>query len=141
MLMKIKESEKKEKIKSPECTAQILRSILSYESEIDQDKEHFWCLGLKTNNTIKYVELVSLGSLNEAIVAPREVFRLAISQGVNSIVVGHNHPSGDTKPSNVDIHLTNKIKKAGDIIGIKLLDHVIIGEGSKSFSFLETNIL
>lgn len=106
----------------------ILRNILDTESQIDQDKEHFWSFGLDVKNRVKYVELVSLGTLNNSIVHSRETFRLAILKGVSSIIVAHNHPSGDPTPSKDDIAVTEKLRKSGEIIGIKLLDHIIIGK-------------
>jgi len=78
---------------------------------------------------------VSLGILNQAITAPREVFRFAITQSVLSLIICHNHPSGSLQPSPEDRKFTSNLEKAGEIIGIKLLDHVIIGKnGHYSFS-------
>jgi DNA repair protein RadC len=92
--MLINNSEKK-KIKSAKDIAEILQKILSTESEIDQDKEHFWSIGLTAGNNIKYIELVTLGILNASLAAPREVFGLAIQKRVCNIITAHNHPSGN----------------------------------------------
>ncbi|MDK2791596.1 MAG: repair protein RadC [Deferribacteres bacterium] len=121
---------KSKKIKSPRDIAEILQKILSSEDIIDQEKEHFWVIGLKTNNQIKYIELVSLGSLNETIVYPRETFRLAIMKGVNSIIVAHNHPSNEIEFSRNDIQITKRLKECGEILGIQLLDHILITTSS-----------
>ena len=117
----------KEKITSPNAAARIMTTILQTESEIDKDKEHFWVIGLNTQNIIKYIELVSLGCLNKNLVHPREIYRLAISQGVSSIIGIHNHPSGSVEESNEDVALTTQLIEAGKILGIELLDHIIIG--------------
>jgi DNA repair protein RadC len=113
--------------------AALLRNLLERESEIDRDREHFWTVGLNTKNRIKYIELVSLGSLTAAFIHPRETYRLAVHEGVASIIVGHNHPSGETTPSREDFLITEKLKEAGDILGIKLLDHVIIGNDTEDY--------
>lgn len=101
--------------------------FLRKESEIDRDKEHFWVLGLNSRNMTNYIELVSLGTLDYCHAEPREVFRLAIMRACKKIIVCHNHPSGGTDPSPEDIITTKRLKKAGNIIGIKLIDHIIIG--------------
>ncbi len=81
------------------------------------------------------IEVVSVGSLTASIVTPRELFKSAILESAAAVIISHNHPSGDPAPSQDDIRLTERISKAGEILGIKLLDHVIIGElGSYSFS-------
>jgi hypothetical protein len=79
--------------------------------------------------------LVSLGSLSASIVHPRETFRFAVSKATANIIIGHNHPSGDTKPSQEDILLTKRLCQAGEILGINVLDHVIIGGEGNYFSF------
>ena len=125
-----------EKITNSEDVAKIFKTILNTENEIDQDKEHFWTLGIDNANHIKYIELVSLGILDSSIVHPREVFRMAIIKGVAAIIACHNHPSGQVKPSESDIKTTEKLKAAGEIIGITLLDHVIIGNYKRlNYSF------
>lgn len=113
--------------------ATIFKGILSAEDADSREREHFWALGLNTKNNVKYIELVSLGSLTASLVHPRELFRLAIVNGCAALIVCHNHPSGDTKPSQEDIILTRRIHQASEILGIQVLDHVIIGEGYFSF--------
>ena len=92
------------------------------------DREHFKIIHLNTKNNIIGVETISIGSLNSSIVHPREVFKSAIIKSSASIICLHNHPSGDTKPSKEDIKITQRLIKAGEILGIKVLDHLIIGE-------------
>ena len=124
----------KVKVHTAEEVADIFRSILRSENEVDQQKEHFWTVGLNTKNRIQYLELVSLGCLTESIVHPREVFRSAILKGVANLIFCHNHPSGEPGPSEGDITVTGILKKGGDLLGIKILDHIIIGENTL-FSF------
>jgi len=124
----------KEKIANSADVAKILQTILSAEHQTDQDKEHFWVVGLNNANRILYIELATLGILNETTIAPREVFRLAVMKACANIIIGHNHPSGELTPSTSDVITTNKLKEAGKIIDIKLLDHIIITR-EKHFSF------
>lgn len=105
-----------------------------------QHKEHFFCLFLNTKNQIIYKELISIGSLNATIVHPREVFRAAIKRCSASIICAHSHPSGDPTPSVEDIEVTNRLIEAGNIVGIHLIDHLIIGE-SNFFSLKENGLI
>lgn len=86
-----------------------------------------WAIGLNTKNVVQYVELVGLGTLNASLMHPRETYRLAIMRGVSSVILCHNHPSGNAEPSEDDIIVTKRLRDAGDIVGINLLDHVIVG--------------
>ena len=131
----------KRKITCSKAVAEICAAVLSTECEIDRNKEHFWSIGLTTANKIKYVELVTLGLLNQTVVHSRELFRMAIMQGVASVIVCHNHPSGDVKASMEDRQKTSELIQAGKIIGIQLLDHVIIGEDDSHFSFSDEGLL
>jgi len=115
------------KVKGADQIARVLVSVLACESEVDRDKEHFWAVGLTTANSIKYVEVVTLGLLDQSLVHPREVFRFAIMQGVAKIIVGHNHPGGSTLPSLEDESVTDCLVKAGKLLGVPVLDHLIIG--------------
>lgn len=138
--MLIKEH-KNAKISSSIDLSIILKAILKFEDNFDKEKEHFWCIGLTTANKIKYIDLVSLGTLNTSVVHPREVFRNAIAQGVNSIIVGHNHPSNTTTPSEDDKAITKRLKEAGQLLGIELLDHIIITNDNNDYmSFVDSKI-
>ena len=94
------------------------------------DREQFIIACLNTKNEPTNITVVSVGSLNKAIVHPREVFKTAILSNAASIMAFHNHPSGETTPSQQDIQLTKRLYEAGELLGIKLLDHLIIGDGS-----------
>lgn len=133
---------KKIKIDDPAKVVNILSDILSAENELDRDKEHFWVVGLKTNGMIKYIELVFLGSLNESVAHPREIFRTAIYYSVNSIIIAHNHPSEEINPSSADNIVTRRIVEAGKLLDILVLDHVIVGnETGDYFSYKEKGLL
>jgi DNA repair protein RadC len=135
MTVKIPKKEAKTPIIYPEHVASIFRAILRAECPVDQDKEHVWVMGLTALKTIKYIELVSLGTLKAALTEPREVYRFAISQAVDSIIVCHNHPSGIVAPSESDMTITDRLAKAGKALGIEMVDHVIIA-GDKYISLL-----
>ena len=94
------------------------------------DREQFIIACLNTKNEPTNISVVSVGTLNKAIIHPREVFKTAILSNASSIMAFHNHPSGDTTPSDQDIQLTHRLVEAGELLGIKLLDHLIIGDGS-----------
>ncbi len=106
----------------------------------DKKKEHFYALLLDTKNQIISEELISVGTLNSSLIHPREVFNPAIKASSNSIILVHNHPSGDCKPSSEDEEVTKIIKDAGDILGIKVLDHIIIGK-ENFFSLKDKKLL
>lgn len=135
-------SEKKRSIKNPTDLANILQTTLASESELDQDKEHFWVIGLNTRNVIQFIELVSLGTLNASLVHPREVYRVAIAKNSASLILAHNHPSGEFEPSDDDVELTKRLSEAGRILGIEVLDHVIVGNKEEGFtSFKQRGLL
>ncbi|MDF2927308.1 MAG: repair protein RadC [Paenibacillaceae bacterium] len=115
--------EERHTIRSPGDAAELLMEDMRYLT-----KEHFVCLFLNTKNHVIGQETVSVGSLNATVVHPREVFRSAIQRSSAAIICAHNHPSGDPTPSHEDIELTKRLAAAGDIVGIELLDHLVIGD-------------
>jgi len=108
-------------LKSPENVAAVVRSRLK-----GKRKEHFLVLCLDTRNRLIQCRPVSMGSLDTSVVHPREVFKEAVSASAASVIFAHNHPSGDTEPSKEDIELTRRLVKAGEIVGIEVLDHIIV---------------
>lgn len=92
-------------------------------------KEHFRIIMLNIKNIVLKIKDISIGNLNSSIVHPREVFSEAIKNDSASIIVCHNHPSGDPTPSIEDINVTKRLKKCGELLGINILDHIIIGNG------------
>ncbi len=123
----------KNKVSSPKDAANILMEDLRYF-----DKEHFRILLLDTKGNVLSVEEISVGSLSASIVHPREVFKVAIKKSSASIILAHNHPSGDPTPSDEDIRITKRLCDVGKLVGINVLDHIIIGDG-KFYSLKENS--
>ena len=106
----------------------------------DLKKEVFRCVLLDTKNKVIREDEVSVGSLSASIVHPRETFKAAIRESAAAVIFIHNHPSGDTRPSQEDILLTRRLVQAGDVLGIRVLDHIIIGDGIH-FSFRDNGLM
>ena len=103
-------------------------------------KEHFLTLHLDGKNKILCMDRVSVGSLNQAIVCPREVFKNALLSSAAALILVHNHPSGDPDPSDEDKAITKRLQEVGELIGIRVLDHVIVGE-KRYLSFSELGLM
>lgn len=110
----------------------------SFPKLADEDKEHFMILHLDSKNKVIKDEIVSVGTLNSSLIHPREIFKSAIKDSANSVIVVHNHPSGDPEPSSEDKVVTKKLYDAGELLGIKVLDHVIVGKNG-FYSFNDNN--
>ena len=123
-----------QRVKQP---AEVL-PLVSYWA--DRPQEHFLTLSLNGAHEVKRIRVVSQGILNRTIVHPREVFAEPLTDRAAAIICAHNHPSGNLKPSEEDLELTERLKKSGDILGIPLLDHIIF-TGKKYLSFLEMKML
>lgn len=126
---------KERSVKSPKDSYKLLKHFLEYK-----DREFFIVAALDIKNQPVSVHVCHVGSLNACIVHPREVMKSAILSNAASIIVGHNHPSGNPTPSEEDHKVTRRLKEAGEIIGIELLDHIIIGTDSY-LSFAEKGYL
>ncbi len=96
----------------------------------DRRKEYFMTLLLDGKNRILKEARISEGSLNQSIVHPREVFSPAVRESAAAVILVHNHPSGDPEPSREDAEITRRLKEAGELMGVRVLDHIIIGDGS-----------
>lgn len=107
---------------------------------MEETKEVFLALHLDGKNRIICMDLVSIGSLNQSIVHPREVFKTALLSNAAACLLIHQHPTGDPTPSSEDIAITRRLKEAGEIMGIKVLDHIIVGDG-EYLSFVERGLL
>ncbi len=110
-------------ISSPEEAAGLLMSELN-----GLGKEHFVAVLLNTKNQVLRVETISVGTLDSSLIHPRECFRPAIAAGCASVIFAHNHPSGDPSPSAQDKQITKHLHEAGELLGIPVLDHLIIGD-------------
>ena len=124
---------------SPVCTPEDVYNVLQQYLQ-DTDREQFVVLFLDSHSAVIGINTVSIGTLTESLVHSREVFKGAILANAASIIVAHNHPSGEARPSEADIAVTSKLKEAGRILGIPLEDHVIIGEESFS-SFRQEGLM
>ena len=113
------------KITQPQSAADYVMEEMRYLK-----KEYLKLIMLNTKNVVVSIKDISIGSLNSSIVHPREVFIEAIKNSSASIIICHNHPSGDPTPSNEDINITNRLKECGKLLGIEVLDHIIIGNGT-----------
>ncbi|WP_414046178.1 RadC family protein [Macrococcus equi] len=116
--------EEKIRIKSPQCVAELLMERMRYLTQ-----EHFIILMLNTKNVVIHEQTVFIGSLNASIIHPREIFKEAIKRSAANIIAVHNHPSGCAEPSYEDIEVTRRLVNVGELIGIDLIDHIIIGDG------------
>jgi DNA repair protein RadC len=110
-------------VKTPEDVASLVRGRLR-----GKKREHFLALLLNTRNQLIKVAEISIGSLDASLVHPREVYKEAISASAASVIFAHNHPSGDPTASEDDIKLTKRLAEVGEIVGIEVLDHIIIGD-------------
>ena len=124
-----------EKVEGPEDVARYVIPSLRFEQ-----KEHFLAMFLDVRNRILALSTISVGSLTSSIAHPREVFREAIRYSAAGVILVHNHPSGDPAPSREDIQLTKQMMKAGEIMGIPVLDHVVVA-GDNYLSIKEANCL
>ncbi len=113
------------KIKTPEDAYELLKNKAR-----GKKKEIFWAIFLDTRNQVIKDPEISVGSLDSSIVHPRELFKEAISASASSIIAAHNHPSGNPEASVDDIQLSKRLKQAGELVGIELVDHIILGEGT-----------
>ena len=108
----------------------IMRQILLRENKIGQNQEHFWVVGLNNQNKILFIELVGLGAVNRVDADPPDVFRMGIYKLAVKMILVHNHPSGDLKPSQADKEATDRLLKVGKLINIEVIDHLIISPKS-----------
>ena len=114
-------------LSSPDAAAEFARELMAAH---DDDREHFWAIFLNAQNGYTAHHLVSTGSLSASIVHPREVLGPALREGAAHLILVHNHPSGDPTPSKEDVSLTRQLVEGARLLGIRLHDHVIVGNGS-----------
>ncbi len=110
-------------IRSPEDIAWLMMPEMK-----GLDREHFKAVLLNTRNGILKIVTVAIGSLNAALVHPREIFKAAVRASAAGIIIVHNHPTGDPEPSREDADLTERFARCGDLMGIDLVDHIIVGD-------------
>lgn len=132
--------EQKIKIANSDDIAEIMQKILLRENRLSRKQERFWVVGLSTKNQIEFIELIGLGSINKVVVGGFEVFSLASARKTPNVILVHNHPSGDTKPSKGDKEFTKNLIQSGDILRVRVLDHIIITE-EDYFSFTDKGLI
>lgn len=120
------------KISNPYDAYRLAKNFL-----VDSDREKFVVVCLDTKSQPVSIEVVSIGNVNSTMVHPREVLKVAVLSNASKIICFHNHPSGSTNFSKEDEVITNRLKKCGEILGIELVDHIVVGNNDKYFSFKE----
>jgi len=123
-----------DRFNSPQQIYELFRDL------VHETKEHFLALHLDGKNRIICLDRVAIGSLSQCVVHVREVFKSALLSSAAALILAHNHPSGCPNPSSEDLQITRRLKEAGDLIGIKVLDHIIVGDG-QYVSFVEQGLL
>ena len=125
------------RISCPKDIYEVLTKVCRIQCNAE---EVFILITLNTKNIVTGYFEVHRGTINTSLVHPREVFKRALLNNANSIMVAHNHPSGDPNPSKEDLQITERLKEAGNLLGINLLDHIIVGE-DKYISLKEKGLL
>ncbi|WP_270941628.1 JAB domain-containing protein [Romboutsia lituseburensis] len=120
------------KISNPYDAYRLVKNFLA-----NSDREKFVVVCLDTKSQPVSIEVVSIGTLSSTMVHPREVFKVAVLTNASKIICFHNHPSGNTNFRNEDEVITKKLHKCGEILGIELIDHIVVGDDDKYFSFKE----
>jgi len=128
------------KVASSDNVAALLQKWIAELDEVDRNKEYFFTVLFDTRNKLKVVDVISVGTVNASLVHPREVYKRAILESAVWLLIAHNHPSGNSEPSNEDLKVTERIVNAGGIIGIELQDHIILGSG-QYYSFRENGMM
>jgi DNA repair protein RadC len=122
---------------SPARVHEIVRAFIPQGDE----REHLVAVYVNARSEVKGVCVVSIGTLSASLVHPREVFRPAIVAGAAAVIVAHNHPSGDCTPSAEDKDATRRLSRAGELLGVPLLDHLVVTDGGDFFSFKDRGLL
>ena len=108
----------------------IMKNVLLRDNKIDQEKEHFWIVGMNLAGYILYIELIALGSYKSVDIEPMNVFRVAVMKNASRVIAVHNHPSGRLSPSVTDKDITDRLIQVGQILNIEFVDHLIISSES-----------
>lgn len=124
----LNEEEASRKVAKPKDVASIIQAWITTLSEVDKQKEHFFGVYLNSRNQITKIEVVSIGTVNSAIVHPREFFVPGILAHASACMMVHNHPSEVLEPSESDLVTAKRIREAGEVVGIELLDSLIVSQ-------------
>jgi len=144
-LARVREVSPSRKVDSPELAYEYWQDVVRSAEWFSDCKEHLVVLLLNTRHNIEGHALVSIGTLNESLAHPREILAPVICGAAYGFILMHNHPSGDPSPSQADRQLTRRINEGAELLGLKLLDHVITGDGRGEeepyFSFREMGLI
>jgi DNA repair protein RadC len=127
-------------IESTDDVYSIMQRVLLRENKIDQEKEHFWIIGMNLRGYILYIELIALGTYKAVNIEPMNVFRVAVMKNASRVIIVHNHPSGSLTPSEEDKDTTDRLIQVARILNIELTDHLIITPRSY-ISFRTTRLM
>ncbi len=137
LLLMVKEEAQRQDIERITSAQNVYSLLHEYSTE---DREHFIMISLDGASKVINTRTIHIGTINQSIVHPREVFRPAIQDNAVGVIIAHNHPSGTLEASRADVSITNRLKEVGKLVGIELLDHVILGAGG-FYSFSEDGLL
>lgn len=126
----------KQKLSSPQAVLDVVGEELE-----SYDRELFCILNMDAKMRAVNLNIVSMGTLNHSLVHPREIFKSSILSNALGIILIHNHPSGDCTPSQTDMDVTKRLEESGEILGIPVIDHIIVGERAKLFSFYDNGLI
>ncbi len=132
--------EQKIKVLNSEDVYKIMQQILLREKKISRVQEHFWVVGLDNKNKILFIELIALGAQNRLNATPPDIFRMTIYKLAVKVIFVHNHISGDVTPGKSDIKTTQKLIQAGELLNIRVIDHLVINE-TKFLSFADKGLI
>ena len=127
----------KTKITTPDDIFTIMHAILMRQTKLRRKKEYFWVIGLNASNDILFIELITMGTIHRVQVEPMEVYWLATNKKSGQVILIHNHTGTNNKPSDQDLRLTRRLQAGGELLGIKILDHLIITEENGYYSFAD----
>jgi DNA repair protein RadC len=134
--------DQKIKVNESASIAKIMRQILLRDNMLSREREHFWVVGLDIEHFIIYIELVSLGTMKKTLVEPMAVFSFALQKHSTAIILIHNHPGGNTKPSVDDKRITDRLIQVGKIVGLEVMDHLIICSKTEEYlSFADEGLM
>jgi len=128
-------------ILSPEDAVAYWRRVIENRSWYQSNREHVVAIHLDARHCATGHHLVGVGTANECIAHPRDIFAAALCASASSVILMHNHPSGDPDPSRADITLTTSVKGGGELLHVRLTDHVIVGSHPRFFSFRESGLI
>ena len=133
-VLRVGEPQRTIRADEPRRALKYWNGVIKRQAWFDPSKEHLVTLILSTKSDIEGYSMVSIGNLNQSIAHPREIFRAAIASGACTIIVMHNHPSGDPTPSRIDRETMARLSECGELLDVRLLDFIIVGQNGAYYS-------